>query len=330
MRAVVITRPGGPDVLEVRDVPRPRPGYGQVLVRVHATAINRPDLLQREGRYPAPPDAPPDIPGLEIAGEVAEVGPGVQMWRVGQRVFGIVGGGAYAEYVVTHERLLVEVPGLSWIEAAAVPEAFITAHDALTLQGEMRTSDRVLVYAVGSGVGLAAVQLVRAMGGVPYGTARRKEKIAAARALGLEDGVVIAGDDLTPIATRAREWTNGEGVDIILDLLGGPYLAAGMAALARRGRLVLIGLLAGREVELPLVRVLGARLTIRGTLLRPRPLEEKIAATRAFAREVVPLLARGVVRPVVDRVYPLAEVREAHERLASNETIGKIVLTVAE
>jgi putative PIG3 family NAD(P)H quinone oxidoreductase len=329
MRAVVITRPGGPEVLEVRDVSRPSPGYGQVLVRVRATALNRADILQREGRYPAPPDAPGDIPGLEFAGEVAEIGAGVRLWRVGQAVFGITGGGAYAEYLVTHERLLAEIPDLSWSAAAAVPEAFITAHDALVAQAAMRPSERVLIQAVGSGVGLAAVQLVRALGGTPYGTARSASKIEVARRLGLEDGVVV-NDDLRPIAERAREWTRGEGVDVILDLVGGAYVAAGIGALAAKGRLILIGTLAGGQAQLPLGRVLGARLTIKGTVLRARALEEKIAATRAFAREVVPLLARRAVCPVVDSEFPLADVSAAHRRLESNATTGKVVLTIGD
>lgn len=327
MRAVVIPTP---DTLEIRDVPRPEPGVGQVLVRVRAVGLNRADILQRQGRYPAPPGAPADIPGLEFAGEIAALGDDVHEWRVGQRVFGIVAGGAYAEYLVAHERAIAEIPPtLDWSAAAAVPEAFITAHDALVSQAELRASERVLVHAVGSGVGLAAVQLVRAMGAIPYGTARGAEKIDAARRLGLEDGVVVAGGDLTAIAERARAWTGGAGVDVVLDLVGGGYVPASIDALAVRGRLILIGTLAGARAELPLGRVLRSRLTIRGTVLRARPLEEKIAATRAFAREVVPLLERGVVRPVVDSTFPLEEVRAAHARLESNATIGKVVLTVA-
>lgn len=327
MRAVVIPTP---DTLEIRDVPRPEPGVGQVLVRVRAVGLNRADILQRQGRYPAPPGAPADIPGLEFAGEIAALGDDVHEWRVGQRVFGIVGGGAYAEYLVAHERAIAEIPPtLDWSAAAAVPEAFITAHDALVSQAELRASERVLVHAVGSGVGLAAVQLVRAMGAIPYGTARGAEKIDAARRLGLEDGVVVAGGDLAAIAERARAWTGGAGVDVVLDLVGGGYVPASIDALAVRGRLILIGTLAGARAELPLGRVLRSRLTIRGTVLRARPLEEKIAATRAFAREVVPLLERGVVRPVVDSTFPLEEVRAAHARLESNATIGKVVLTVA-
>ncbi|HEU4643295.1 MAG TPA: NAD(P)H-quinone oxidoreductase [Gemmatimonadaceae bacterium] len=328
MRAIVIARPGGPEVLEPREVPRPVPGAGEVLVRVHATALNRADVLQREGRYPAPAGSPTHIPGLEFAGEVAELGPGARDWDPGDRVFGITGGGAYAEYLVAHERAIAAIPDtLDWAAAAAVPEAFITAHDALTTQSGTRLSERVLVHAVGSGVGLAAVQLARAIGAVPYGTARKAAKVEAARALGLEDGLVVS-EDLAPMVERARAWTAGVGMDVVLDLVGGAYVPASLEALATHGRLILIGTLAGRAAEIPLGRVLASRLTLRGTVLRARPLEEKIAATRAFARDVVPLLASGAARPVLDRVYPLAEAAEAHRRMESNDTIGKIVLTM--
>lgn len=330
MRAVVITRPGGPEVLELREVPTPTPGPGEVLVRVHAAALNRADVLQRRGRYPAPPGVPPEVPGLEFAGEVAELGPGVTAWRPADRVFGIVGGGAYAQFLVTHERMLAAVPrALEWTAAAAVPEAYITAYDALIEQAGARLSERVLVNAVGSGVGLAVVQLARAMGLVPYGSARSARKIDVALELGLEDGIVV-GEDLAPMVERAREWSGGMGLDIVLDLLGGHYLPASLELLAPRGRLVLIGTLAGRDAEISLGRVLGARLTIRGTVLRARPLEEKIAATRTFVHEVVPQLERGALRPVVDSVYRLADAAEAHRRLESNATIGKVVLSVPD
>src|SRR5918992_4985816 len=200
MKAVVITRPGGPEVLELRDVDRPQPGAGEVLVRVHATALNRADLMQREGRYPPPPGVPADIPGLEFAGEVAALGPGAREWNEGDPVFGITGGGAYAEYVAVHERTLAAIPpGLDWPEAAAVPEAFITAHDALVTQAAVRASERVLIHAIGSGVGLAASQLARAIGAVSFGTSRTQDKIDRAREYGLEDGVALGGD-LAPLA----------------------------------------------------------------------------------------------------------------------------------
>jgi putative PIG3 family NAD(P)H quinone oxidoreductase len=328
MRAVVITRPGGPEVLAIREVPRPAPGTGEVLVRVRATALNRADLLQRQGRYPAPPGAPADIPGLEFAGDIAELGPGAAQWRIGDRVFGITGGGAHAEYLVSHERLLARIPDeFSFTEAAAVPEAFITAQDALVARAELRMSERVLIHAAGSGVGLAAIQLVRAMNAVPFGTARTAEKIARAKSYGLEDGVTV-GESLDVIAGAVARWTENRGMQVVLDLVGGPYLAASIAAAATLGRIVLISTMAGRAAPLPLDAILGKRLTIRGAVLRARPLEEKILATRAFADHVVPLLARGVVRPVIEAVLPIEEIAAAHERLASNTTFGKLVLSV--
>ena len=328
MRAAVITRPGGPEVLEVRDVARPEPGTGEVLVRIRASALNRADLLQREGRYPAPPGWPADIPGMEIAGEVAACGPAASLWKVGDRVFGIVGGGGNAQFIVTHERTLAAIPeNLDWREAAAVPEAFITAHDALVTQAEVRSSERVLIHAVGSGVGLAALQLARAAGALPLGDARTAAKIERARSLGLADGFVV--DDIGALAQRVRERTNGTGVEIVLDLVGGEYLAASIAAAAPKGRIILIGTMGGRDASLPLGVILGKRLTLRGTVLRARPLEEKIIATRAFAAQVVPLLARGAVRPVVDRVFPLDQIGDAHRYLESNATFGKVVIEIA-
>jgi len=326
MRAAVITRAGGPEVLEILDVPRPLPREGEVLVRVHASALNRADLLQRQGRYPAPPGAPANIPGLEIAGEVAEVGAGASRWSIDDRVFGIVGGGGNAEFAVTRENELARIPDtLPWEEAAAVPEAFITAHDALITQAGMRSGEAVLVHAVGSGVGLAAIQLVRALGGRAFGTARTADKIERAREFGLADGVVI-GDDPSAIADPVKRWTDGKGIDVVLDLVGGPYLAASVECAATLGRIILIGLLAGRSATLNLGTILTRRLMIRGTVLRSRPAREKAAATDAFIRDVLPLLQRGVVRPVIERVFALDQIGEAHTLLESNETFGKVVL----
>lgn len=328
MRAAVITRPGGPDVLELRDVPRPVPGAEQVLVRVHASALNRADLLQRAGRYPAPPGSPADIPGLEFAGEVAELGAGALRWRAGDRVFGLAGGGAHAEYVVVHERTLAAVPAtMQWTDAGAAPEAFITAHDALVARAAVRPGERVLVHAAGSGVGLAAIQLARAFGAVAYGTARTADKLDRARQFGMADGVVLA-DGPDPLAGAVARWTADAGVDVVLDLVGGPYTAASVGVMASLGRLVLIGTMAGTRTDLDLRQVLSRRLTIRGTVLRARPLEERILATRAFEREVVPLLAAGIVRPVIDRVLRLAEIADAHRYLESNASFGKVGIEV--
>jgi NADPH2:quinone reductase len=326
MRAAVITRAGGPEVLSILDVSRPLPREGEVLVRVQASALNRADLLQREGRYAAPPGAPANIPGLEIAGEVEEVGAGVTRWTPGDRVFGIVGGGGNAEFTVAHERELARIPGsMSWEDAAAVPEAFITAHDALITNARMQPGESVLVHAVGSGVGLAAVQLVRAFQGVCYGSARTPDKIARARDLGLEDGVVLDTDPeaMVPVV---QQWTEGKGMDIILDLAGGPYLTASVEAAAPLGRIVLIGLMAGRSASVNLGTILTRRLTIRGTVMRTRPALEKAAATEAFSRDVLPLLERGQVRPIVERVFPLDQIVTAHALLESNATFGKVVI----
>ena len=328
MRAAVITRPGGAEVLEIHDVPRPLPREGEVLVRVRASALNRADLYQRQGRYAAPPGVPANIPGLEIAGEVEDIGARVSQWSQGDRVFGIVGGGGNAEYVVTHESELASIPErLSWTDAAAVPEAFITAHDALITQAAMRRDERVLVHAVGSGVGLASVQLVRAFGGSCYGTARTADKISRARDFGLRDGVVVEGD-VTAIAAAVERWTDGAGMNVVLDLAGGPYLSASIECSAPHGRIILIGLLAGRSADVNLGTVLTRRLTVRGTVLRTRSAREKADVTAAFARDVVPLLGRGDVRPVVDHVLPLDQIRQGHALLESNATFGKVVLTM--
>lgn len=328
MRAAVITRPGGPGVLAVEDRPAPIAVRGQVLVRVHASALNRADLLQREGHYPAPPGWPPDIPGMEFAGEIAALGPDVDGWSVGERVFGVVGGGANAELVVTDAQCVARVPdSLSWIDAASVPEAFMTAYDAMVTQAGVSAGEIVLIHAVGSGVGLAATQLARAWHAVPYGTARTAEKIDRARALGLAAGLAVGAslDELRPTVER---WTRGHGIDLTLDLLGGPYLSASIEVAALRGRIMLIGSVAGRNADVSIGSMLRKRLTLRGTVLRARNLEEKRVVTADFARDVAPLFASGVLRPTVDMVFPLDDIRAAHERLASNATFGKVVLRV--
>lgn len=326
MRAAVITRPGGPEVLEVQERPTPEPGPNEILVRVHASALNRADLSQREGNYPAPPGAPADILGMEFAGEVEGVGTEVTAWRPGDRVFGIVGGGGNAEYLVTDAQSAARIPDrLSWTDAAAIPEVFITAHDALFTQAALQRNERVLIHAVGSGVGLAATQLVRAYGAIPYGTARTSDKIERAREFGLESGIVVA-DDVGVIAAAGNTITNGTGFEVTLDLLGGPYLAASIQSAARRGRIMVIGTVAGRTATVPVGMILTKRLNVRGTVLRARSIEEKRAATAAFARDVLPLLASATVRPTIDSIYDLADIRAAHERLASNATFGKVVL----
>ena len=327
MLAVKIVPEEGGGRLEVREVERPAARADRVRVRVRAAGLNRADLLQKGGRYPAPPGAPADIPGLEFAGEVEQVGEEARAWRTGRRVFGITAGGAQAEYVVVPENHLAEIPeGLSFEEAAAVPEAFITAHDALFTQGGLRTGERVLVHAVGSGVGTAAAQLARAAGaGAVYGTARTPEKVERAREFGLDEGVVV-GDRPEVFAEAVRAWTKGAGADVVLDLVGASYLDANLEALSPRGRLLLVGTLGGASAPLDFRRVMGKRLRIIGTVLRARSAEEKAAAVRHFAAQVVPLFSRLNLRPVLDAALPLAEVSAAYARLESNETFGKVVL----
>lgn len=327
MRACVITRPGPADVLEMREVEPPLPAKGEVRVRVRATAVNRADILQRRGMYPAPADAPADIPGLEFAGEVESLGDGPHDVKVGDRVFGLAGGGTYAELVVVPSRTVVVMPaGMSFVEAAAVPEAFITAFDALVLQGHMGAGEDVLIAAVGSGVGTAAAQLVRALGSRAIGTARTASKLdRAATEVDLDQGILVeSGRFAEAVMTR----TDGRGVDLVLELVGGAYVAEDIACCAPRARIVLVGMMGGTNTEIDLSAVLRKRLTLRGTVLRSRPLEEKITVARAFARHVVPLFTRGLVKPVVGGVLPLVEARAAHELTEKNETFGKLVLTV--
>lgn len=315
MRAVLIARPGGPEVLELRDVPPPLPADGEVRVRVRAFGINRADLLQRRGLYPAPPDAPRDIPGLEFAGEVE---------KSGEKVMGIVGGGAYAEYVTVPADQSIPIPtGLSFAEAAAVPEAFLTAFDALERLA-VAAGDWVLVHAVGSGVGTAAVQLIHARGARSVGTSRTPAKLEKARALGLDEGVVGTPDDLR----RSVRAATGTGVHAAVDLIGGPLFPVTLEVLRDRGRLILVGLTAGARAEVDLGVILRKRLRVEGTVLRTRDRVEKAALAAAFRAAVLPLFERGILQPVLDRTLPLERVAEAHARLEANENFGKVVVEV--
>ncbi|HEX8690961.1 MAG TPA: NAD(P)H-quinone oxidoreductase [Longimicrobium sp.] len=324
MKAIVIARPGGPEVLVQEEREVPQPGPGEVRVRVHASALNRADLLQRRGAYPAPPGAPADVPGLEYAGEVDAVGEGAGLWAVGNRVMGIVGGGGHAEFVVVHEREAIRVPqNLSWEEAAAVPEAFLTAYDALFRQLDLKMGERLLIHAVGSGVGTAAVQLARAAGATTIGTSRTPEKLARAAELGLEVGIDTEREDLAEAVNQA---TYGSGVHAVLDLVGGRLLEASLRVLALRGRVIVVGTTAGSKAEIDLGVLLRRRLQMIGTVLRSRPLEEKIALAREFSGSVLPLLSSARIRPVVDTVFPFSDIREAHERMEENASFGKIVL----
>ncbi len=329
MNAVVITEPGGVEVLELRDVEQsPEPTADRVRVRVFASALNRADIFQRMGRYPAPVGSPRDIPGLEFSGEVDAVGPDVSNWQKGDRVFGLCGGGAHAEFVTVPASHLATIPqNLSWVEAAAVPEVFITAYDALFTQANLQPGETALVHAAGSGVGTAALQLIRAAGARSFGTSRSADKLERAYEFGLDESIVINESPLVMVE-KVKAWTNGVGIDVALDLVGAAYLEASVKSMAYLGRMILVGTTSGAKGTLEYGFVMSKRLTLIGTVLRARSVEEKATATRLFAKHVVPLLASGVVRPVIDRTYALEEVREAHERMESNESFGKIVLVV--
>jgi len=327
VKAIVIPEYGAPEVLVLREIPDPSPGPEDVVVRVRATALNRADILQRRGLYPQPGPKPEfEVPGLEFAGEVAAIGARVTGFAVGARVMGLLAGGGYAEQVVVHERLASRIPdALSFEDAAAVPEAFITAHDALT-QCSLVCGETVLVHAAGSGVGTAAIQVAKAMGAsLVVGTAGSVGKLAAARELGLDVAIDYKTENF---AERVKEATGGRGVDVIIDFVGASYLESNIRALAEKGRMVVVGLMGGFSGELPLGMLMQKRLTVRGTLLRSRSLEEKAAATRAFEKSVLPHLASGRIRTVVDKVFALADAAEAHKLMEANANFGKIVLKV--
>ena len=311
----------------MQEVPDPVAGPEDLLVRVRATAVNRADLLQRQGGYPQPGPKPAfEVPGLEYAGEVLAVGARVEGFAVGDRVMGLLAGGGYAEQVVTHFRLAMKVPAnLSWQEAGATPEVYITAHDALR-QCRLLSGETVLIHAAGSGVGVAAIQIAKAMGAsLVAGTAGSAAKLEQAQALGLDVPVNYREQDF---ATAVLEATGGRGVDVILDVIGPEYWERNMKALALRGRVVLVGMLGGGATGVSLGPLMAKRASVRGTTLRARPLEEKADATRAFEKSVLPHIAAGRVKVVVDRVYTLAEAAAAHEYLASNQNFGKVALTV--
>jgi len=328
MKAVFFTGQGGPEVIEIRDLPDPRPARGEALVRVRAAGLNRADLLQRRGLYPPPPGFRPEVPGLELAGEVAAIGEGVSAVQVGDRVMAIAAGDAQAELAIAHERMLLPVPErLTIEEAGGTMEAFLTSHDALFTLGGLRPGWPVLIHAIGSGVATAALQLVKASGGFAIGTSRTEAKLEHARALGLDHGILVPPGEPC-FAAEVRKVSRGEGVPLVLDFVGGAYAAENVASLAPRGRVVIIGTLAGPKTQVDLGALMRCHGEIVGTVLRPRPLEEKIQATRALARDVLPLLASGKVAPIVDTVIPLSRAREAHERMERNDSFGKLVLSL--
>ena len=326
MRAVVLRSHGGPDVLQFEDVASPIIGEQDILVTVAATALNRADLLQRMGFYPNPFPSGPEIPGLEFAGTVAAIGEKVTAWSIGDRVMGITSGGAYAEQLSIHERQAMAVPsGMSLHDAAGIPEVFITAWDALVVQGGLTSGRWAMVHAGASGVGTAAIQICKAIGARIVVTCSGG-KVEACRALGAD---VVVDYGTQDFVTEVAAATGGAGVDVILDVIGGDYVERNVASLAVKGHIIQVGVMAGKPVSFNVGLLLGKRATITGTVLRARPLEEKIAISQRFASEMLPLFDSGELKPVIDSTYAFAEIASAHEYMATNGNVGKIVITVA-
>ncbi len=330
MRAVEIVRPGGPEVLALARVPEPEPEPREALVAVRASGVNRADLLQRRGLYPPPPGAS-EIPGLEFAGVVAATGSAVARWKRGDRVMGIVPGGGYAERVVAREETLWAAPsGMAMTTAAAIPEAYATAYDAAFRQAGLTAGETCLIHAVGSGVGLAALQLAKRAGARAIGTSRTASKVRRATAMGLDAGTVVEAGREADWPARVLDATDGRGVDVILDLVGGPYLAGNQAVVAERGRHVAVGVPGGARAEIDLRALMTRRARLFGTVLRSRGLEERAALARDFEERVLPGFGDGSLAPVVDRVHPAAAAAAAHRRMEANRTFGKVVLAWAD
>ncbi len=323
MKAIIVTEPGGPENLKLADVHEPALRDGYVLVDVEATALNRADLLQRRGFYP-PPKGETDILGLECAGVVSEVGVGVASLRKGDRVMALLPGGGYAERVLVHEKMAVPIPAsLDFRRAAAIPEAFLTAREALFTLGQVAADDVVLIHASAGGVGSAAVQLARRAGATVVATAGTADKIAKVRALGAHVVVNYHDEDFVEAVAAV---SHGKGANVVLDFVGAAYWPKHASCLAVGGRVIVIGILGGASAEVNLAQFLSRRYQLLGLVMRSRDLSDKIRITQAFIRETLPHLASGALAPVIDSVFPLADAAKAHERMEANANIGKIVL----
>ncbi|WP_240358204.1 NAD(P)H-quinone oxidoreductase [Myxococcus vastator] len=324
MRAVTQDRPGGPEVFRLCELPRPVPGPRQLRVRVRAAALNRGDILQRSGAYPLPPGVASPLIGVEVAGEVEACGAEVHGFEPGQRVFGLVDGGGYADACLMEAGMAIPMPaGWRFVEAAATPEAFFTAHEALLELGGLRAGQAVLIHAGGSGVGTACIQVARAVGARGFFTVSTEEKRRRCLALGGEAGVLRTEQDF---ARELPVLTGGAGVDLVADFVGGAALARNLSVLKFGGCLLLLGVLDGMEGALDVRQAILRRLQLRGMSLRPLPLEEKVAVTRRFRERWLPELEAGRVRPIIDSTFPLERVADAHRRMESNASFGKIVL----
>jgi tumor protein p53-inducible protein 3 len=324
LRAILVREPGGPEQLELGEHPQPQPGDDEMLVKVRAAALNRADILQRQGKYPPPSGASPLL-GLDIAGVVERAGPRCADWKPGERVFGLLSGGGYAEYAVLPCAMAMRVPdALSFEEAAAIPEAFLTAYQCLFWLARFERGERVLIHAGASGVGTAAIQLAREAGAYVLATAGEKEKLDACRRLGAEVAIDYRAEDFAEVVLQG---TAGRGADVILDFVGASFWEQNWRTVAVDGRWILIGTLGGSRVErLDLGALMRKCLQLTGTTLRGRSLEYKSALTRDFASSALPALAQGRLRPVVDRVFPWQQVADAHRYMEENRNIGKIVL----
>jgi putative PIG3 family NAD(P)H quinone oxidoreductase len=325
MRAVVLSGHGGPEVLTFADIPTPQIGPEEVLVQVRATSLNRADLLQRMGFYPDPFPGEHEVPGMEFSGSVQAVGERVRAWKVGDEVMGIVSGGAYAEQLVVHERQAMRIPrGVSLADAAAIPEVFITAWDALVLQGGLTSGRWALVHAGASGVGTAAVQICKAIGAHVIATCSTG-KVDAVKALGADVVVDYTSADFVDAVKTA---TGGRGVDVVLCVIGGDYLDRNVASLAQKGHIVQVGVMGGGNMSFNLAALMPKRAKLSGTVLRARPIEEKIAISQRFSAEIIPLFESGKIRPVIDCRYPFSDIAHAHEHMAANANTGKIVIDI--
>ena len=325
MIAIEISRPGKPDVLVPVERPRPVPAAGEVLVKVAAAGVNRPDVFQRRGRYPPPPGAS-DIPGLEIAGTVEEAGADVGELAVGDAICALVAGGGYAEYCTAPAPQCLPIPrGLDVVAAAAIPETFFTVWTNVFERGRLQAGEAILVHGGSSGIGTTAIQLARARGARVAATAGSADKCAACAALGAGRAINYREEDFV---AAIREWTGGRGVDVVLDMVGGDYFARNVDALAVEGRLVEIATLQGVKAELNIQTIMQRRLTITGSTLRARPVADKGAIARAVRQHVWPLLEAGTVKPIVHATFPLREAAEAHRVMESSSHIGKLVLIV--
>jgi NADPH2:quinone reductase len=325
MRAVEISSPGGPEVLRVAEVANPAPKPNEILVKVAAAGVNRPDVLQRMGLYPVPPDASP-LPGLEIAGEVALLGSGVKKWKVGDKVCALANGGGYAEYCAVPEGQALPIPkGLSMAEAASLPETFFTVWGNVYDRGRLAPGESFLVQGGTSGIGVTAIQMAAATGNRVFATAGSDDKVAACVRLGAEKAFNYKTQDWV---AEVRAATGNKGVNVILDMVGGDYVPKELKCLAEEGRLVFIAFLRGPKAELSIVDVMSKRLTITGSTLRPRNAEFKASIGNNLREKIWPLIEVGRIRPQVYRTFPLAEAAEAHRLMESSQHIGKIVLTL--